>query len=153
VVELVIGAQFSPLTKLTAGHYGLFWKSLGEEWTEPDDGPPIEDRFETFAAQPPGPLGRLELRLEPILLPARLVLGHRDKHRRLQVQATRFHLNWRRTEGSYPRYKKLIDEFDALFGRFTSFVESAGLGRVTVNQWELTYIDAFLQNEYWKTPM
>ena len=45
IIELVLGVQFSPLTKLTAGHFGLFWKELGEDWTGPADGPLIEDRF------------------------------------------------------------------------------------------------------------
>jgi hypothetical protein len=25
IIELVMGVQFSPLPKLTAGHFGLFW--------------------------------------------------------------------------------------------------------------------------------
>ena len=48
IVELVLSAQFSPLTKLTAGHFGLFWKELGSDWTDPGDEPPIEDQFELF---------------------------------------------------------------------------------------------------------
>lgn len=48
IVELVLGAQFSPLPKLTAGHFGLFWNELGPDWTEPGDGPLIEDQFELF---------------------------------------------------------------------------------------------------------
>lgn len=60
IVELVLGAQFSPLTRLTLGHFGWFWKQLGDEWTEPSDGPQIEDQFELFDrppwSQPAGPI-------------------------------------------------------------------------------------------------
>ena len=152
VVELVLGAQFSPLTKLTAGHFGLFWKQLGEEWTSPSDQTPLDDQFELFDRPRWSQTTGLELRLEPVRFPGRFLLGHQDNDRLLQVQGTRFHLNWRKREGFYPSYRKLIAEFEAMFNRFTSFVQSAGLGEVAVNQWELTYVDAFAQDDSWQTP-
>ncbi len=152
IVELVLGAQFSPITKLTAGHFGWFWKQLGDEWTEPTDGPLLEEQFELFDRPRWSRSGRLELRLEPARLPGRFMVGHRAKDRLLQMQATRFHLNWRKREGFYPSYWQLISEFEAMFDRFNAFVETADLGKVSVNQWELTYIDAFPQGEYWQTP-
>lgn len=49
VVEMVIGAQFSPLTRLTSGHFGLLWQALGRrEWGRPQDAPPLDDQFEQF---------------------------------------------------------------------------------------------------------
>jgi hypothetical protein len=48
VVELVLGAQFSTLTKLTSGHFGLFWNEFGSDWIEPSDAPLLEDQFELF---------------------------------------------------------------------------------------------------------
>lgn len=80
------------------------------------------------------------------------MVGHRDKARLLQIQSTRIHLNWRNREGLYPSYRKLIQEFEGIFDRFAYFVSEAGLGSLAVNQWELTYIDAFPQEEYWQTP-
>lgn len=152
IVELIIGAQFSPLTKLTAGHFGLFWKELGPEWSEPGDGPLIDDQFELFdRPRWRAPTG-FKLQVEPVRLPGRFTLGHRSKDRLLQVQATRFHLNWRKREGFYPSYRSLIAEFAAMFTRFESFVEGTGLGKVAPNQWEITYIDAFAREEYWQTP-
>lgn len=151
IVELVLGAQFSPLTKLTAGHFGWFWKELGEEWSYPADGPPLDEQFELFDhprwSRPSG----FEIRLEPMRAPGRFVVEHRDKDRLLQIQANRFHLNWRKREGFYPSYRRLISEFEAMYARFAAFVEVAGLGKIVVNQWELTYIDAFPQEEYWQT--
>lgn len=152
IIELVLGAQFSPLTKLTAGHFGWFWKQLGEEWTNPADAPPLEEQFELFdLPRWNRPVG-LEVRLEPVCLPGRFMVEHRDGNRMLQVQATRFHLNWRKREGFYPSYGRLISEFEGMLERFSAFAESAGLGRPVVNQWELTYIDAFPQGEYWEMP-
>jgi uncharacterized protein (TIGR04255 family) len=152
VVELVIGAQFSPLTKLTAGHFGWFWKQLAAEWTDPSDGLPLEDQFEVFDQPRWAQLFKRELKLEPFRLPGRFMIGHRDKHRLIQIQATRFHLNWRKKDEVYPSYSTLIADFEALFARFVEFAETSGIGSVAVNQWELTYIDAFAQGEYWQTP-
>src|SRR5205823_2667971 len=64
----------------------------------------------------------------------------------------RFHLNWRKRDGFYPSYRRLITEFEGMLNRFSDFTERTGLGMLAVNQWELTYIDAFLKHEYWGTP-
>lgn len=152
VAELVLGAQFSPLTKLTTGHFGLFWKSLGEDWSEPSDAPPLDDQFETFDQPRWGQLPRLQLQLEPVRMPGRFLVRHKDKQRMMQVQASRFHLNWRRAGGFYPSYRQLISEFEVGLAGFEVFAGAAGLGGVAINQWELTYVDAFPQGEYWETP-
>jgi uncharacterized protein (TIGR04255 family) len=152
IVELVLGAQFSSLTRLTAGHFGLFWKELGNDWTEPADAPLIEDQFELFDRPKWSTPTGLQLRLEPVRLPGRFTLGHRSKDRLLQIQATRFHLNWRKREGFYPSYKRLIAEFEDTFACFSAFAEKTGFGTLAVNQWELTYIDSFPKDEYWNTP-
>ncbi len=152
IVELILGVQFSPLTKLTAGHFGLFWKELGSDWTDPEDGSLLEDQFELFDRPKWSvPVG-LQLRLEPIRLPGRFLLGHKSKDRLLQIQATRLHFNWRKREGFYPSYKRLVTEFEDMFDRFAAFTERTGLGKLSLNQWELTYIDAFPKDEYWETP-
>ena len=52
----------------------------------------------------------------------------------------------------YPSYKKLINEFKLIFERFCTFSEQNGLGVPAINQWELTYIDAFAKGEYWNMP-
>ena len=153
IVELVFGAQFAPLTKLTTGHYGLFWDSLGrEEWPRLSDAPPLEDQFELFDRPQWGQVRGLELRLQPMRPPGRFMLGHRNDDRLIQLQASRFHLNWRKRDDCYPSYRRLIADFEAMFARFVFFAESNGLGKIQVNQWELTYVDAFPKGEYWQTP-
>ncbi len=151
VVELVIGVQFSPLTKLTAGHYGLFWKELGQEWGEPADQPPIEDQFELFD-QPLGSPGVVQFRFGPMPTTGRFLLYHRSGDRLVQLQPSRFHLNWRKRDGFYPSYTKLIAEFEAAYRQFERFVEANQLGPLLPNQWEMTYIDAFPRGDHWQTP-
>ena len=111
IVELAISAQFSPLTKLSAGHFGLFWNEIGNEWTDPGDGPPIEDQFELFDR--PKPMG-LQLRLQPMQFPGAFTLAHKSQDRLLQIQSTRFCLNWRKRDQFYPSYKQLIGEFEGM---------------------------------------
>lgn len=152
IVELVLGVQFSPLTKLRAGHFGLFWKELGSDWTDPDDGPLLEDQFELFDRPKWSSPAGFQLRLEPLHLPGRFLLGHKSQDRLLQIQATRLHLNWRKREEFYPSYKQLIAEFEEMLARFAAFIQKAELGELALNQWELTYIDAFAKEEYWQTP-
>ena len=92
IVEIVFCPQFSPLTKLSAGHFGLFWKELGDDWIEPGDEVPVQDQFELFDR--PQPLG-FQIGLVPLKLPGRFTLGHKSKDRLLQIQSSRLWLNWR----------------------------------------------------------
>ncbi|MFO0810093.1 MAG: TIGR04255 family protein [Gemmataceae bacterium] len=151
IVELVLGAQFSPLTKLTAGHFGRLWSALSSDWSDPADAPLLDEQFEAFDRPRRQLTAGPKLRLEPVRLPGRFLL-HKGRDRLLQVQSTRFHLNWRKGVGFYPSYKKLISEFEDLYSLFETFVRECGLGMLAVNQWELTYIDAFPKDEYWRTP-
>jgi uncharacterized protein (TIGR04255 family) len=151
VVELVLGAQFSPMTKFTSGHFGLFWHELGDEWTEASDAPLLDDQFEQFDQPRWGGMNGVQLRLEPVRLPGRVMFGHRSGDRMIQIQPTRFHLNWRKREGFYPSYRQLIGEFEETFDQFSVFAERTGMGKPLLNQWELTYIDAFPKGEYWQT--
>lgn len=153
VVEVVLGAQFSPLTKLTTGHLGWYWRDvLGSDWATPSDGPAIDDQFELFDLPHWHRPGRLEFRLTPASGPGRLIIDHRDADRRLQAQSTRFHLNWRRRGNPYPTYDRLVDEFQGHFDRFQSFIRGQNLGELLINQWELTYIDAFPSESGWQSP-
>lgn len=156
IVELVLGVQFSQLANLKSGHWGLFWHDLGGlegEWVDPADEPLLDDQFELFdRPRWRRPILGPRLRIEPASLPGRLMLGHRSGDRLLQLQATRFHLNWKKGSGKYPSYGELITQFEALFGQFQSFAEKSGLSKIEPNQWELTYVDAFALGEYWQTP-
>ena len=152
VVELVIGAQFAPLDKLTAGHFGALWDAVGRsEWVTPSDAQEIEPQHETFESLPWAPIS-MQLRLTSARGPGRLFLANTANDRLLQIQRTRFHMNWRKRESEYPSYKKLIAEFLETFDRFVLAVNGLGLGQVQLDQWEITYIDAFPKGEYWETP-
>ena len=152
VVEFVLGVQFSPLTKLTSGHFGLLWQELGDDWGHPEDGPPISDQFELFERPKWSHPSGVQFRLERAIPVGRFVLKNRGHDRLIQVQQSRFHLNWRTTGELKPSYKVLITEFESAFDRFQQFVRATELGELELNQWEITYIDSFAKDEYWQTP-
>lgn len=152
VVEFVLGVQFAPLVNLTAGHFGRLWNLLGDDWERTEDAPLIPDQFEQFERPQWTQRGVSYSRVGARPPLGRLILHHRKRDRLVQVQPTRFHLNWRKTGDSKPSYKKLIDEFAATFTAFQTFVESQRLGELAPNQWEITYIDAYPQGEYWQSP-
>jgi uncharacterized protein (TIGR04255 family) len=152
IVELVIGVQFAALSKLTIGHYGLFWKELGKEWINTEQAPPLDDQFETFDARRrllPDGVG-IQLTGGPLL--GRFLVKNQADDRLIQIQATRFHLNWRKRNLGYPSFKTMITEFESLFSKFCSFVNDSQIGQILVNQWELTYVDAFPKGELWNSP-
>ncbi len=150
IVELVLGVQFDRLPKLSSAHLGRYWQDLGAEWSQPSDAQPIEEAFETFGQDEWAASVGFSARLSPVLFPGRMIIGHQDGTRVLQVQATRFHFNWRKREQFYPSYHALIGEFQQKFQDFSRFVVEHDLGTLKLNQWELTYVDAFFKGEDWE---
>ena len=155
VVEFVLGVQFSPLAEFTSAHFGLFWTRLNQasaEWTVSSDAPWTDDHFETFDAPLWKQRRRIQLRVESAPRSGRIRFENESHDRMIQLQATRFHLNWRKTEGQKPSYKSLITEFESCFAEFTRFCDEHRLGTVVPNQWEITYVDSFPHGEYWNSP-
>lgn len=152
IVELVICAQFAHLPRLTTGHYGLFWKELGEEWVDSLDGSLIEDRFEVFGkGSLPFQMDEA-IRITPMNMPGRIMFVHKNRDMLLQIQGTRFLLNWRKSDKEYPSYDRLKADFQRLYGLFEGFCKNHKVGELLINQWELTYVDSFPKNQLWKSP-
>lgn len=151
IVEFVLGVQFEPLAGFTAAHYGRYWDMLGGDWGSPRDNNLISDHFERFADSNRPP--KWKLQFEPAPLVNRMTLFNQAARDRLiQVQPTRFHLNWRKTNQLKPSYKDLIDEFVHRFSEFEEFCSQQSLGPIRINQWEVTYVDSFPKADYWQSP-
>jgi uncharacterized protein (TIGR04255 family) len=149
--EFVLGIQFDPLPSMQSAHFGLFWKSLGQGWKEPRDNQPIHDTFETFGNSA-GTTQQFRLQLEASPPLPRVTFIDENRDRVIQIQRSRFHLNWRRAEEAYPSYKSMIGEFEKKVDGLIKFCDQHGLGPVKINQWEITYVDRFKKGEYWDTP-
>lgn len=150
VVETVLSAQFARLEKFSAGHAGWFWKELNGDWTDVQSAPRLEDQFERFGDEVKwGPLG--SVRVITGTEPERLQILRKDNERMIQVQDSRFIYNWRKQQADYPSYEKVLHEFRREFAAFESFVKDAALGRLELNQWEVTYVNHIPKGELWNS--
>ncbi len=151
VVEVVLGVQFRALPGFSTAHAGWFWKQfLDSNWVKAKDAPRLDDQLERFGteifvAAPP-------IQFRPGDTPERMQLFHADDQRMIQLQDTRFIYNWRKRQGDYPTYEGLLPEFRRCYGRFYEFVQHAGLGELSLNQWEIVYVNQIAPGELWTTP-
>lgn len=151
VDEVVLGVQFDALPAWSAAHAGWFWKeSLAPSWERVQEALRLDDAFERFGEREFKAPGGITLR-EPNERP-RVQLVSANDDRLIQIQDTRLHYNWRKRTSPYPGYDGVKSEFVASFGAFERFVSKAGLGELSPNQWELTYVDLIYQGDLWRSP-
>lgn len=152
VVELVLGVQFDPIPGFTGGHSGWFWKEhLGASW-KASDAAPVGEATESFGPKVPP---KMMLQLREATGVSRLMVENETGDRLVQMQRTRFHYNWRKgkTADDYPHYEAVYTEFLRHYTAFRAFVrDTAKLGMIVPNQWELSYIDSVPPGELWQTP-
>jgi uncharacterized protein (TIGR04255 family) len=151
VVETVLSAQFDPIPQFNEAHGGWFWKKcLPPEWKRTAIAPRLEDQFERFGeAKLWGPESLLMIRAPG---GERIQIFGSDDERMIQIQNTRFLYNWRKQSAAYPSYEKLHPEFMNCFQSFTQFVKQECSVELTVNQWEVTYVNHILKGDLWETP-
>jgi len=151
VVETILGVQFDRLAKLKNAHLGAFWKTLGADWPNVSDQPPIPEqteRFEESAAWADAP--QISFNSE---FASRLQIRNAEADRMIQLQNGRFHYNWMRQDSAlYPRYNVIRPAFEAYLTRFMTFIQQEGLGKFRPNQWETTYINQIPEGTIWQTP-
>ncbi len=158
VVEMALSVQFNRLPGYTTAHSGWFWKeyleNLGDEtsnrWNQLVETPRLDDQFELFGSDdvwmPP-----LSMKFLPGAQSQRLQIIRADNERMLQVQDSRFILNWRKQKSAYPTYDTLLPEFRTMFHTFEAFVGETKLGPLAFNQWEVIYVDQLKKGEMWKS--
>ncbi len=153
VIETVLSLQFEPLENYSDAHAGWYWKNyLSTDWDEIVNVPRVQDKFERFADErkwtPHG--GQLLIQTQPSA--ERYQILRVDKQRMLQVQNSRFILNWRRGgDGEYPTYEKLKPEFMEHYENFKIFVADSGNEEIKPNQWEVTYVNQIIKGELWES--
>jgi uncharacterized protein (TIGR04255 family) len=132
VLEVVAGIQFSALRGVQTRHFGEFWGKVKDEYPITRDMVPLPDVSE---------IPSVELLLMPPLRRVFLLSG--DRRYVVQLQDTRFNLNWRRVEAgdAYPRFGPVFAKFQKAWGAFSEFAEVANLGNLIPNRYELTYVN------------
>jgi uncharacterized protein (TIGR04255 family) len=158
VVETAISVQFASLPGYSTSHAGWFWKEylekLGEEpsprWSQVVDAPRLEDQFERFGPEdiwgPP-----ISMKVLSPSQSHRTQIIRSDGERMIQVQDSRFILNWRKRADVYPSFEPLLQEFRAMLHAFESFAVEAGFGALGYNQWEIVYVDQLKKGDMWES--
>jgi uncharacterized protein (TIGR04255 family) len=148
--EMVMGVQFDPLLNIRAAHLGLYWARIRGEY------PRTEDQGPLLPAVEPAEIKPSVTAVTAVALPTpplpRCFFLTEDKTQVLQVQRDRFLRNWRLVEGNerYPHFDRLAQDFKRAWEGFIAFASDEGLGRVNVNQCELSYINNIEREAGWR---
>jgi uncharacterized protein (TIGR04255 family) len=141
VNEVVLSFQFASLEKLKSPYVGLFWKSLRSQYPDISEQGEVQPVFETFGA----PEVQTRIGFQAFLSPPmpRFWLQKEGQPDLLQIQRNRLMHNWRQTPEPrvYPRYEKIRAKFQKEIQKFEDFLKNEELGKLEVNQCELTYIN------------
>jgi len=126
----------------------VYWGRIRDRYPLQQVKPPLPQQFEEF---PPAPtLSNIELSSEP---DARFWCVSSSNTELIQIQRDRFIRNWRRgeTDVEYPSYERLRPKFEQEWEGFLRFLAEEDLGRPTVNQCEITYINHIDLGLGWRT--
>ena len=154
VIETALSVQFNPLPGYTSAHGGWFWREyleklgdgLSAQWPKAAEAPRIPDQFEKFGKEDVWTAPAIRLQQGA---PTRMQFIRSDGERMVQIQDSRFVLNWKKTSALYPSYDSLLPEFRDLLNAFKAFASEAGFGKLAYNQWELAYVDELKKGELW----
>lgn len=138
VIEVVFGAQFNTLPSFVSAHVGMFWQKVKAEFPRSDDAPPLPPIIETFGTED---VQHFEFMALPPMRRSWLITE--DGSRLLQVQADRFHFNWKRQthDVPYPGFEALAPEFERHLAAFVQTLSEFGIAPPTFRQFELSYIN------------
>jgi uncharacterized protein (TIGR04255 family) len=138
LTEVVCGVEFNA-PEFSAVHFGLYWKEIQERFpTQPLDRPPVGP-IELFATMP-------KLR--------RVWFESVERRQLIQLQADRFHYNWRRIDEAdeYPHFEDIYPNFEQEWQHFqTWWIEIEQLPLQPM-RYELTYLNQIDQSFGWSNP-
>jgi uncharacterized protein (TIGR04255 family) len=138
--EVSIGVQFQQLKNLHSANLGLYWGTIKELFPLSEDQLALAHAVEQEALQPVASVAEIR----PLTFPfIRSWFLSREKTELLQVQADRFHRNWRRIVGdeTYPRFQNLLQDFEREWQGFVQFLGRNEIGEPIIDQCELTYVN------------
>ncbi len=151
VSEVALSIEFSPLERWGAAHGGLYWSRIIRDYPRTETHQPIASQIEKFGSdtwqQQPGP--KLKM-IDPAGI--RFWFLTDDETRLIQIQRDRLIVNWRKVKGTevYPRYESDIrPRFKREFASFIGFVQERELGKIDVQQCDVTYVNDIPLGEGW----
>lgn len=139
IIEVVCGVRFVPLQDWVIPHVGAYWHRVRDRFPRVEHAQPLPGGIEIFDSTTNIPLPRIWL------------INETDD-RLVQLQSGRFFFNWRHRGNDYPRFRNLYVEFCEMFNGFVEFVNENDLGDVSVEAFELTYINHVFEGDGWGLP-
>jgi len=137
LTEVICGVEFNA-AEFSSVHFGLYWQTIRDKFPNPPlDRPPI---------------GTIEFL--PILPSLRRVwFESEDRKQLLQLQANRFHYNWRRQEEEdrYPHFQEIYPRFVQEWQLFQEWWLSAESTPLQPIRYELSYINQIDKNFGWNS--
>lgn len=152
VSEVAISVQFVPLDNWRGPHAGLYWSRISADYPNTEVQPPLLSLVERFGVDFWQREQPIQIRLAGPNPQMRTWFIGKQPTDLVQVQRDRFVVNWRKVKGdeTYPRYHaELRSRFEREWARFRAFVEEQGLGKIDVQQAELTYVNDMPQGDGW----
>jgi len=155
VQEVAIAVSFDSLALFRNAHFGLFWSRIRDKYPCFEEHEPIKSAYENLEAiRPGGPDSsfRLDITLRKDPPVPRVWFLNESGNVLVQVQQNRFIHNWRRMdlEEPYPRYKVVFERFCQDISEFEKFIVSEGLGSVSINHCEVTYVNVIPSSDVWE---
>jgi len=149
VVEVVLSLQFEPLDRLRTPQMGAFWSKIKGDFPQSEEHPSIDPVIEEFNGSEAGEVvERLRLLMSA---PVRHWYLSGDGTSLIQIQRDRFIQNWRKGEEGqqYPRFEKVLKPFKDNLRKFEDYLRGEGIGTLTPNQCEVTYINHIPKGQGW----
>lgn len=145
VIETVLGVQFKPLNKFLVPHFGLFWEKIRSEYPNFEAQTPLASVIERFENDNTSSWKGLEFSISQGVPVLRGWFKDNSGTQLIQVQNTRFLINWREQTGDepYPHYHHIQLKFKAEWERFCEFLKSEDIGQPEIDQCEVTYVNHF----------
>lgn len=151
-METVLSVQFEPLMLPKTAHFGLYWAEIRERFPQTAEQGELPAIAETETGPPTPPI---DIQVRTLNTPPtpRFWFTNGTGTELIQVQRDRFIKNWRKAgeNDEYPHYEQVKEAFDQDFAEFRRFIESHNLGRVNVNQCEVTYINHIVSGDGWRS--
>lgn len=149
LVETVLSLQFRPFEGFSLAHVGLLWHKFRHTFPLIEEHTPLNAERESFEVPPPR---REEVAIEGKPPLPRVCFLNESKTELIQIQADRFIHSWRKRgkiSAPYPRYERIRTNFRHEVWEFQEFLTDEKLGKLAIDQCEITYVNHIEPCEAW----
>ena len=136
--EVVCGVRFNVPDGLKITHIGQLWDKFKKDY-------PIVQHVAPIASG----MGELIIDTATGAPIPRVWFINKSDDQLIQFQFNRFYYNWRRRKDDYPRYGKVVGNFDFVISTIAYFFKEFELGEIEPIEYELSYINHIPKKEGW----